>query len=1744
MSSSDNKDTPCTPQSTSEPKPNHVFTTNGARSDDIVEEAVSWVLLLAEHGKIPINKLDSILHASEKAIYMLLESIEIHDQLVVDAILTYIRCKQEGDHAGYLRSIKTLVTNQESPFCLAKGHSFRLPPPTKTEEVIPGPERERTHTQSRAQASQRANQLIAQYQLKTFDPAVDPHKYLEWKFDILDVCSVEDCYSTRVEIVLTCLTPATRLFLLQNVGTQSSAEPCSSKTMYETLLMKLDSSYANFRAIRHIESSYLTMRVNENETLSSFYTRFQRYSRLYERSKGIILSDSDKIIAFGSGLDNRFAFLGSFIETAPDCCSFSDYAQRLIYLTSKIPESSPAVDLNAVETRGMKRSRTEEGPHQNSSKRGFGCYRCQQGNHRAVDCSNPVKDPTSRCPRCGSRKHVLSKCIAKLTRNCRRCNGQHFESICPAPLTKRTANAAPIEADNFDKLKEALSLATINCDCDCGSMFSDIVDAEAPMLSLKFSEKGSEHRGLFDTGAAANFISTEKIIELHKSKDIQPEMVVKLEPPMKIRFGNGSTFDSNMALKTTVYTRGEYFDATFVICPTLTPSLIVGRPLLKRMNVLNLCVASVPFDDNINTKTIENDLNVKLNSAIDLNSISRVDEDTTIKPNTPWIEVTPYGNKFRLMARFRLFEESMMEPLREPIRPRSATSERIILSRLIQMAEDDSLYECSLEEVPVVIPIVLIDKSPQKHRSFPDPEVHQRYRITFDLRGYNRLTLAVSDSGQFALIPRSLNSIEDDDKRRTVVDQFQRSSFEILRKMPVEKCMFFSKIDIANAYNSVFLPESMQHIGTEVYDAEKGQYRYFRCRTLSQGWRYSPTFFRMCANLLVNKCKKEFEDKYDGTHIDYFQDDIILCSANKEELTAATEVAIRILEDHSLTVRRNKVVIAADEIVFCGYLIREGKCRPNPTRRKLDTELSEKLWEELVRSHPHNRAGVINWTRSFAGMCQYLYGFLGPKQLISLQNLYRYCSEGDITNIESYRETFDSLVTFVSGGLPFMCLGSFNENDIICTIIISDANQDSWSSIILKLIRSNVPHNDEFDELRTVIATELKTDCSCSIIIPVRICGSRFGSTTRKQSSTYRERVAVLSTLEEAKSLLEGEVVVVTDNRNCRLQWHDVETLGARLSTLWSLYCQTVSCTIWLPRESYPSLADLVARLLAVDKGVLETDMSTQVQLNSAHAESVESPSLQSDIINAYAVDDTEYFDLKMRDIINFKLVQNGSRQGNLNVDEKVKKAANHFELDAHNVLWYKSAKRVRLYIPNCRSSFITHGDKGVRGALLLRAHCAADIHLGNFRTIHNMRDYWWPNIGRDIIEFVRSCWDCTITKTRWISTHHDNSIESTTKDFTRPFQGWFIDHCGPIEVSSGPRYVLVCVCGFSHFCYAVPVESVDARTTAFELFKMFCIFGIPARVHSDRGSAFTSELDSELADLLKIDRRLSPVAFPRANGLCERAVGTIKSLVSTMPGSNISTMIPLACLVQNSMPFSRIALEMTPFEASFGFRPRSINDIYFSSFGTQAASQPFSAELQYYMRKAYHFYAEEVSQTTVNRSALLTNASLMFQPGDMVIAIRGRKGTDGPYILLNQIASNIWRMFRLEDGLTVSIAEFPVSLLKKYSPCDLIKGLPCEPPIPDNDPSKLKRHDFVIAKNSDDGPISVGLFQVLTTDPNAQNITAKIWRPNQLLEFFQTEALTTIPWRNILLSRFKLSSRMIPEPIQKAVFSLLGGRL
>ena len=1062
------------------------------------------------------------------------------------------------------------------------------------------------------------------------------------------------------------------------------------------------------------------------------------------------------------------------------------------------------------------------------------------------------------------------------------------------------------------------------------------------------------------------------------------------------------------------------------------------------------------------------------------------------------------------------------------------------------MEQDGSVCQCSLEQLRVVVPAVIVDKRTGVRRCFPDAELHNRYRVTLDLRGFNKLKMYMCN-GQLVLIGATLDGVDKNLEVRAAADQFQHSSFEILRHIPDRQLGCFSKIDIRNAYNSVVLPETMRIVGTEVYDSNECRFVYFQFKTMMQGWKYSPCFFRMVAEFLVQKCREYFEPEVSrNVYIAFYQDDILLSADPnfKHLVVEATETVLKVLESYSFQIRRDKVETAVEQLDFCGYQLAGKTSKPNPSRKKFTAELATKLWAELRDSYGKGETAAVKWVRSVAGIFQYCYGHLGPSQLHSLRRLHSLVSNStdtSVVKISEYEQPFVDLINFCCNGVPRMFLGAFSPSGRpICSIIITDANQESWAGMLIKIAVSDgadTPMQEILSSLIVQLKQRSVLDAGTYGIYPVRLFGSKFSVTATRQSSTYRERAAMLECVYEAYPLLEGTVFAVCDNKNCQQQWHDIECFGSLLSKL-ARFQETVADVIWINRDEIPSIVDLVARMV-------DTELPPIIELSSV--ESIMQPDdLRGEILAGYRQDTaTEYLGVRMSDIYT-KVSTMGDERGGIITEgaDNITKSAKFFETDKDGYLYFLCGSSYRLYVPNIVSHHIQGGERGLRLALIYRAHCMNDIHVGIYRTLCNTDKFWWPGQRKEIHSFIGSCWICLSKKARLVKTHQNLALSSTSARAIRPFQNWHIDHLGPLQMESGGKYVLVCICAFSHYIYCVEVERVDASTTGVELFRLFTMFGLPNTIHSDQGSAFKNELCHQLTELMNSKQRFSPVAFPRSNGLAEQAVGSVKSMLSTMNVVDLKVALPLICLTHNSMPTNRVSttalIDLCPFEAAFGFRPRTVSEMDLAILSTQ----PFTAEIQYFVRRIFRSALAESLQN-VDNSSFLSSRIVGFQPGDLVIIIRKSaiqpQKIDGPYVLLSRVGSNIWRMFRLEEGLMVSVTEAPEAILKRFEIHPSVEGFPVKPPIPVKNPSILKRNDYIIIKNSDQTIPSVSLYQVRSNDVTSAKVTARLMRPNQLMEFYATDRFKIIQYEDILLSNFKLSNRLLSEPVQQIISTLLG---
>ena len=163
----------------------------------------------------------------------------------------------------------------------------------------------------------------------------------------------------------------------------------------------------------------------------------------------------------------------------------------------------------------------------------------------------------------------------------------------------------------------------------------------------------------------------------------------------------------------------------------------------------------------------------------------------------------------------------------------------------------------------------------------------------------------------------------------------------------------------------------------------------------------------------------------------------------------------------------------------------------------------------------------------------------------------------------------------------------------------------------------------------------------------------------------------------------------------------------------------------------------------------------------------------------------------------------------------------------------------------------------------LLAAHASVRDML--FRLNAN---FWWPDMRADTEQWVKSCEHCT----RFRFAPHLAAPPGRI-DGRYPFDIIAVDLMGPFHFRDGTHYCLSIVDVFSRYTRLIAMESITAKDYATALvFDWILLFGVPARILTDNGPQFASELHRSLCSVLKIELLHSTVYHPHAGQLRRRA--------------------------------------------------------------------------------------------------------------------------------------------------------------------------------------------------------------------------------------------------------------------------------
>lgn len=197
---------------------------------------------------------------------------------------------------------------------------------------------------------------------------------------------------------------------------------------------------------------------------------------------------------------------------------------------------------------------------------------------------------------------------------------------------------------------------------------------------------------------------------------------------------------------------------------------------------------------------------------------------------------------------------------------------------------------------------------------------------------------------------------------------------------------------------------------------------------------------------------------------------------------------------------------------------------------------------------------------------------------------------------------------------------------------------------------------------------------------------------------------------------------------------------------------------------------------------------------------------------------------------------------------------------------------------------------------------------------------FWWRRMGSQIERLVQRCRTCTSCKVA--PKPHSSMVVDMNK--VEPRESIAIDIASmPISPRGNLAFLLIVDLATKFVSVAI-LACTKAHFIETGLWsKWFSIFGIPKKLRSDQGQNVDGKVIRRMCDSLEIQKGHSTPYHPEGNGAAERAIGSIKILVSGMCESRgvgvdeWDTLIHEAVLAHNTA--TNKSLQFSPFRCMLG---------------------------------------------------------------------------------------------------------------------------------------------------------------------------------------------------------------------------------
>ena len=354
-----------------------------------------------------------------------------------------------------------------------------------------------------------------------------------------------------------------------------------------------------------------------------------------------------------------------------------------------------------------------------------------------------------------------------------------------------------------------------------------------------------------------------------------------------------------------------------------------------------------------------------------------------------------------------------------------------------------------------------------------------------------------------------------------------------------------------------------------------------------------------------------------------------------------------------------------------------------------------------------------------------------------------------------------------------------------------------------------------------------------------------------------------------------------------------------------------------------------------------------------------------------------------------------------------------------------------RLYIPK--------GPTRLR-VLQSRHDFPAAGHFGYNKTLELIsRDFWWPQMWKDVKEFVLSCDICSRSKN---PRHRPYGLLQPLPIPHRPWSSVSMDFITDLPPSNSFDSIFVVVDRLTKMAHFIPCKKTSSSedTTRFFLDNVYRYHGLPDDIVSDRGTQFVSKFWRSLFEILKVDIKLSSAFHPQTDGQTERVNQVLEQYLRctiNYQQDDWTEYLPFAEFAYNNTLHA--STQQTPFFANYGYHPKL--DLLNPMANNNPAAEGFAkqlSELQAMLRLQLQT-AQESYKASADK---FRNEAPTFKIGDKVWLLRRNIKTKrpcdkldyrrlGPFVIQKQINPVAYRL-ELPAAMKVHPV-FHVSLLEPY---------------------------------------------------------------------------------------------------------------